>query len=218
MLRGPLSGLRRVLLFHSVSRLTACLALCLGAPAGLAGQTAAPEPAWTLRTRLFVSGDSYGSRPAGYKVYSGIGIEAGVDRRLAGHVTLAVTARTESREVDSIPSVGPSVREGSLEILPISLLLEVRPVMGHRLVPYFGAGTTLTVTWEKSGALDSLEIGPYLGLAAQAGLDFILSPAALLNLDVRWHRYRPSLESREARLARLDIDPLTLGIGVGFRF
>jgi hypothetical protein len=63
-------------------------ALCAAAPAARAAAllpgdaaAAAPRP-WTLRTRAVMSGSSTHSDPAGYKVYSGIGVEAAVAREL----------------------------------------------------------------------------------------------------------------------------------------
>lgn len=197
------------------------LGLLLGAfslPSNLNAQAlGSPTPRWIFRTRAFVAAGSHASKPAGYKAYSGLGLEIGLDRYLSRQFALAATLRTESREVDSIPAAGPRLRQGSLEFLPATLLLQWRP-RSRGLQPYFGAGAALTVAWEKTGILDSLDVAPAFGPALQAGLDIPLSPSALFNVDMRWHGQRSRVRLKGARLFRIDVDPLSLGLGVGFRF
>jgi outer membrane protein len=93
-----------------------------------------------------------------------------------------------------------------------------RPWAGRRVRPYAGAGLNLSIFWEKSGALDSMDLTPGVGLALRLGADFALSPATVLNVDVKWNRLVTDLEANGARVARLSISPLTLGVGWGFRF
>jgi outer membrane protein len=83
--------------------------------------------------------------------------------------------------------------------------------------PYVGAGVNLTLCWEKSGALDDTQLSPSVSPAVQLGLDVALSRLLALNVDVRWNLLRTDGMERGARLARLEIDPLTLGLGVAIR-
>ncbi|MEZ4411773.1 MAG: OmpW family outer membrane protein [Gemmatimonadales bacterium] len=188
---------------------------------GVIGTTQAQEataPNWTLFTRAFVAGGSYSSSPAGFESYSGIGLEIALQRQIGARWAAAFTLRTESREVDSVPSSGPSLRYGSVELLPMSLLVQYQPRVHGAWQPYLGLGATFTVAWEKSGVLDTLDVPPYLGPAVQAGVEFALAPAVLLNLDLRWNTDRLTFQSSGSDLAELKIDPMTIGFGVGFRF
>ena len=202
----------------------AALLTILGATAPLRRAAALPadetapiaQPTWTLRTRAFMSGSSTHSDPAGYKVYSGIGVEAGVARQLGRALALELTLRTESREVDVDSGTGTDTRLGSLELLPISLMVQYFPLTGA-FRPYVGAGVNLTVCWEKSGALDDTQVSPSVGPALQAGLDVALSQALFLNVDVRWNLLRMDLTAQATKVATLEIDPLTLGLGLGVR-
>ncbi|MGD8868912.1 MAG: OmpW family outer membrane protein [Gemmatimonadales bacterium] len=173
---------------------------------------------WTFRTNAIVTGNSDRSDPEGYKVYSSIGLQVGLDRALSRPLQLAITLATESREVDVAEETGPDTRLGSLELLPVNLLLQLRPRRGGRLHPYVGGGLNATFCWEKSGQLDSLDVAPSFGPALQLGLDLDLSSYILLNLDLRWNTLRPEITSAGAETVTLKIDPLTFGIGVGFRF
>jgi len=202
----------------------AALLAILGATAPLGRARALPadeaaamgDRAWTLRTRAVMSGSSTHSEPAGYKVYSGIGVEAGVARQLSRAFALELAMRTESREVDVDSGTGTDTRLGSLELLPISLMVQYSPLAGA-FRPYVGAGVNLTVCWEKSGALDDTQVSPSVGPAVQAGIDVALSSVLFLNLDVKWNLLRTDVSAQGTNVATLEIDPLTLGLGLGVR-
>jgi outer membrane protein len=188
-------------------------------PGGVAAQDRGLDsPRWTFTTRLVATGSSDESDPPGYKVYSAFTLEAALRRSLGRLLAAEATVRTESREVDSLVPGGEARRLGSLELLPVSLLLQFRVPTHGRVRPYLGAGVNLTVAWEKSGALDSVDMAGSVGPAVQLGADWALSPRALLNLDIRWNTLTADLDTGGSRLASLKVDPLTLGVGVGFRF
>ncbi len=105
---------------------TCLLLLCL--PPALTAQTTVKERnPWTLRLRAAISGSSYESDPAGYKIYSGIGLEGAVERGLGRVASLELAFRTKSREVLGPASAGGDERLGSLEMLPVTLLARWRP-------------------------------------------------------------------------------------------
>lgn len=72
--------------------------------------------------------------------------------------------------------------------------------------------------WEKTGALDSDDIAPTLGVALQLGVDFDLSPGGLVNLDLGWNTSEPDIEADGVRITTITINPFTISAGVGFRF
>lgn len=193
----------------------ALLFLLTGA-ANAAAQEGAPP--WTFTSRIVATGSSDESDPPGYKVFSAITLEAGLRRTLSRLLAAELTVRTESREVDSLFPAGEDRRLGSLELLPLNLLLQLRLPTHGSVHPYAGAGVNLTVAWEKSGALDSTDMAGSVGPAVQLGADFDLSSRALLNVELTWNRLRADLENGGVRLTRLKMDPLALGFGVGFRF
>jgi outer membrane protein len=198
------------------SALAAALLLC---PAyAQAQEPGTVGPHWTFVTRALVTGSSDESEPPGYQVYSTFALEAGLRRTFGRLLGAELTVRTESREVDSLVAAGENRRLGSLELLPIDLLAQVRFPTGGSVHPYAGAGVNLTFAWEKSGVLDSLDMASSVGAALQAGVDFDLSDSALLNVDLKWNSFTADLENAGAPVTSLNVDPLSLGIGVGFRF
>lgn len=70
----------------------------------------------------------------------------------------------------------------------------------------------------KAGALDSTELSPSLAPVVQLGADVRLAPRVVLNVDLKWTPWRTDLEADGVAVAHLQVDPLALGIGVGFRF
>jgi outer membrane protein len=194
---------------------------------GIAIPTARPAAAqapygrtapWTFTTRLLATGSSDESEPAGYQAFSAVTLEASLRRGISRVLGVEVTARTESREIDSLVPSGEDRRLGSLELLPLSLMLQFRPASHGAVHPYAGAGVNLTVAWEKSGVLDSLDMAGSVGPAVQAGADVGLSARTLLNVDLRWNTLTADLETAGTRLTRLKMNPLSLGVGLGFRF
>jgi outer membrane protein len=176
------------------------------------------ERRWVFITRALATGSSDHSEPAGYQIYSAFALEAGLRRTFSQLLAAELTVRTESREVDSLVPSGEDRRLGSLELLPLNLLLQFRPFREGRVRPYAGAGLNLTVAWEKSGTLDSTDMAGSVGPALQAGLDVDLASYVLLNIDLKWNSLTAKLENGGTPLTDIRMDPLALGLGVGFGF
>jgi outer membrane protein len=195
------------------------IARAADAPAGAATNAAggAADASWSLRARAVVSGGSAEPEPADFKAYSGIALEAAVRRALGPRWAGELSLHTASREIDHLNPGAEADRLGSLELLPATVALVFRPRTGGAFHPYAGAGVNLTVAWEKSGMLDSLDVSPHVGPAVQLGFDRDLGRNALLNVDVRWNTLRTKIANHGTRLARLETDPVTLGVGIGAR-
>lgn len=207
---------RLLMLLPSV--LVAALLLPLAAPPAVNAQAVVVGRAWTFTTRVLATGSSDRSEPAGYKAFSAITLEAALRRSFNRLLGAELTARTESREIDSLFPSGQDRRLGSLELLPVSVTLQWRPPSTGAVHPYAGAGVNVTVAWEKSGALDSVDMPGSVGPALQAGADFDVASETLLNVDLKWNTLTADLKNAGTRLTRLKVDPLSLGVGVGFRF
>ena len=204
-----------------LSLATLCLLLHAVPAAHLSAQATAgggPGP-WELRVRAVLSGSTDHSDPPGYTVYSGLGLEVAVARRLGDAFAVELSARTESREVTG-PEGSGDHRLGSMEMLPLGLTLAWRPRQagGGDFQPYLGAGVNLTHVWEKSGALDSTNPPPTFGPQVQLGADWAVAQRTALNLDVRWHTQTVEIRDLTTPTPSLPLDPLALGLGLTVRF
>jgi len=169
---------------------------------------------YRVKVRATLSGSSDASEPGTYGIYSGVALDVAFLRDLRPFA-LELSVRTESREVEG-PGPGPNL--GSLEMLPVGLALQWRPRSNgdDAFQPYVGLGVTSTITWEKSGALDSIDIPLHVGPTVQLGLDHRLFAGTSLNVDVRWGTLRVDLTELDPDAAEVKVDPLVLGVGLAF--
>jgi outer membrane protein W len=171
---------------------------------------------WALRLSVVASGASYESEPTGYKMYSGIALEAGVVRWVGEMLSLELSARTESREVNGPPLNGVPERLGSIELLPLNFIASWHPLARSRrtVQPVVGAGVNFTDIWEKSGALDSTESKPTWSPVVQGSTDVGLSNRTVLKLQVRWQLLTIDIQDFAPTAPSVSIDPLSIGVGV----
>ena len=57
-----------------------------------------------------------------------------------------------------------------------------------------------------------------VGLAVQAGFDVMLDPRWSINLDIKKLKMDTEVRSKGASVGKFKIDPLLIGVGVGYRF
>jgi outer membrane protein len=185
-------------------------------PAPIPAQTADHPSVWTFRTRAVLTGSSESSDPPGYVALSAFGLQVGVRRTLNTWLSSELTAAVESREVDFTDNTGNESSLGSLESVPLVLLMQAHPRVGGAVHPYLGGGVSVTLLWEKTGAFNSADIAPSIGPALNLGADLALSPSVLLNIDFEWNTWTANVDEAGTRIATLKIHPFSIGMGVGF--
>ncbi len=117
---------------------------------------------------------------------------------------------------------------GSVKHLPPTLTLQYHFNPTGTIRPYAGLG--LNYTRFSSVNLDA---GPVLGgsvplkidrssvgFAAQVGADFQIAPQWFLNVDVKYVTIDTDIfvKANGAKVTELDVDPLLIGVGIGYRF
>ncbi|WP_432380639.1 OmpW/AlkL family protein [Duganella sp. P38] len=108
---------------------------------------------------------------------------------------------------------------GSIKHLPPTLTVQYHFAPDATIRPYVGAGVNYT-TFSKVKLLDgaaSLEHDS-VGLALQAGVDFAIDKNWSINLDVKKVQIRSDVLIGGAKASRVKVDPVLLGVGVGYRF
>ncbi len=175
---------------------------------------------WTIKTSFVLSGSSDNSDPDGYKVYSALSVEPAVVRRLSKTLAIELSVRTESHEVDAIDFSGANIYVplGSIELLPVNFLLIYHIPITSSIHPYAGAGLNSTFCWEKSGWLNSTDLTPSFGPAIHLGMDVNLSSNMFFNFNLGWNKLQTEIEDWGFENVTLNIDPLSLKLGVGFNF
>lgn len=108
---------------------------------------------------------------------------------------------------------------GTFKHLPPSLLLQYHFTNSTPFKPYLGAGVNYTrissVKLLNGGA--DLENDSF-GLAVQAGIDYAIDKNWSLNFDVKKVQIRSDVFIGGAKASRVKVDPVLIGVGVGYRF
>ena len=108
---------------------------------------------------------------------------------------------------------------GSLKHLPPTLTLQYHFNQVSGIKPYVGAG----VNYTRFSSVDLLGGGADLkrnsyGLAFQAGVDFPLSKNLYLNVDVKKVYIKTDVIASGSNIGTFKVDPVLLGVGLGWRF
>jgi outer membrane protein len=108
---------------------------------------------------------------------------------------------------------------GSFKHLPPTLTAQYHFLPGATINPYVGAGVNYTLLSKVNllGGAASLEHDS-VGLALQAGVDFKLDKNFSINLDVKKVQIRSDVNIGGSRASDVKVDPLLIGVGVGYRF
>ena len=108
---------------------------------------------------------------------------------------------------------------GTFKHLPPTLLAQYHFVLDAPIKPYIGAGVNYT-TLSKVDLLSGkagLEHDSF-GFALQAGVDYAIDKKWSLNVDVKKVQIRSDVFIGGAKASAVKVDPLLIGVGVGYRF
>lgn len=113
---------------------------------------------------------------------------------------------------------------GTFKHLPPVLSAQYHFTRFGAFKPYLGAGINYTrisnveftpaVQAALSPSLDKSSVG----FSVQAGLDYALSPKLSLNFDIKKMQLRTDVKSAGTTVGELKIDPVLIGVGLGYRF
>lgn len=112
---------------------------------------------------------------------------------------------------------------GSTRQLPPTLTLKWHPSIG-RIAPYIGVGVNWTIFYDEKITDDAAVLGldDSLGVAAQAGFDWVFGNNWLVNLDVRYIQIETDAivgsEDGVESVGTIDINPWVYGINFGYKF
>jgi outer membrane protein len=115
-------------------------------------------------------------------------------------------------------ALGTNVDLGTVDHLPPTLTVKYYPLTGA-VRPYLGGGLNFTLFTDDDlldGALDIKKTS--FGPALQAGIDFSLNGNWSLSLDAKKVWISTEVSMGSTKLTTVHVDPLILGVGVGYRF
>ncbi|MBO9432668.1 OmpW family protein [Ruegeria sp. R13_0] len=108
------------------------------------------------------------------------------------------------------------VETSSVKHLPPTLSLNYHFPTNSAWKPYVGAGLNYTIFFDES--LDGLEIDNSFGVSLQAGLDYMVSDAGAIRLNVRWFDIDSDVKLNGSDIGTAEIDPYLIGVSYVHRF
>ncbi|MBS1160676.1 MAG: hypothetical protein H6R15_3095 [Proteobacteria bacterium] len=112
------------------------------------------------------------------------------------------------------------VERGKIKALPPSLLVQYHFTELGAFKPYVGAGLNYTIFTSRNNILSgaaSVDSSSF-GLVGQLGFDYALTKNWLLNLDVKYIQMDTDVKVGGNKVGKLELNPVTAGVGVGYRF
>ncbi|WP_263768789.1 OmpW/AlkL family protein [Propionivibrio soli] len=141
-------------------------------------------------------------------------------KNLAAELILTYPQKHKVKVTDS--AIG-AFKAGTFYHLPPTLNLQWHFNPDGDFRPYVGAGVNYTLISKEDLSVPGVT-GLHLendswGGSIQAGFDYRISKSVFLNLDVKKVQIRSDLTNDAGvRVSRVKIDPLLVGIGIGYRF
>ncbi len=140
-----------------------------------------------------------------------------------------IAATTKHRASGVTGTTGGIGRLASTRVLPPTLTAQYHFAPTGKVRPYIGAGLNYTLFFDEKAAKGleaavgrtSVSMKDSFGWAGQAGVDVDINPRMFLNLDVKYIDIDTTARLNTGgaiNTARVSIDPIVAGIGIGFRF
>ncbi len=166
-----------------------------------------------VRARAVYIAPNAKSSPVALDVKDDAVAEVDVSYYFTPNVAAELVLATAGQEV-----MANGVSLGTVNHLPPTLAIQYHFGPNSILRPYLGGGVNYTRFYAKSGGLDALDLGDSFGWALQAGTDIELAPRTVLNLDAKYVKLDTDVMSGGVQAYHLDINPVLIGVGLGYRF
>jgi outer membrane protein len=167
----------------------------------------------------------------GVSVNNSIMPEVDITYMVDDHVGLELIAATTKHHASGkTGTTGGIGKLASTWVLPPTLTLQYHFAPQAKVRPYVGAGVNYTMFYSEkpSAGLETavgqtdVKMKSSFGWAAQAGIDFDINEKMFLNLDVKYididTTARLATTAIGTQRVRISLDPVVVGVGVGFRF
>ena len=111
-------------------------------------------------------------------------------------------------------------KAGTISALPPSLLLQYHFTDMGALKPYVGVGLNYTMFYKKNNILDGAASvsNSSVGAVGQIGFDYMLDKNWGLNVDLKYIQMSTNVYVQDQKVGKVNLNPLTVGVGVSYRF
>jgi len=175
--------------------------------ARLRGAAVVPDPSATIT----ISGANIGGVT---KVSDSFIPEADLTYFITDNIAVEAIAAVTKHTVRN--SVAGTV--SSVWLLPPTITAQYHFDPNGPIRPYVGAGVNYTNISSVNLPLGLTLDHHSFGLALQAGADFRIDKNWSINLDIKKVQIRSDVTTGGVKVSRVKVDPLLIGLGVGYRF
>ncbi len=150
------------------------------------------------------------------------------------HIAVELILGTTKHDVNTVASdlapIGGGITDvdlGSVRLLPPTLTAQYHFYPTESIKPYVGAGINYTLFYDvdPGKVVKDVEYENAFGFAFQVGSDFFFNDNFFVNLDAKYIMLKTDVTVNASNLApdlsipaEVTINPLLLGIGIGYRF
>jgi outer membrane protein len=183
----------------------------------VAGQVAAQESPWLVRARVvhldMANKDSTGlNLTVDNKVIPEVDVSYFFNKNVAAELILTVPQQ------QTVSASGADI--GNFKHLPPTLTLQYHFTNFNGYKPYVGAGVNYTKVNQVNLVTGHKLDGDSLGAALQVGVDVPLTKQVSLNFDVKKVYLQTGVYdgTTGVKAGTLKLDPVLVGVGLGYRF
>lgn len=177
------------------------------------GSVAAQESPWLVRARAVHLNMANDSTIAGLTVNDKTIGEVDVSYFFSKNIAAELILTLPQKQAVSLNG-----DFGSFKHLPPTLTLQYHFTDFKDFKPYVGAGLNYTkITGDHLSPGYNLD-GHSFGAAIQAGVDVPLTKQLSLNFDVKKVNIKTDVYQNGSKAGTLKLDPVLVGVGVGYRF
>ena len=165
------------------------------------------------------------------KVNNSVMPEVDITHMVSNNVGLELIAATTKHNASGTSgTTGGIGKLASTWVLPPTLTVQYHFAPEAKVRPYVGAGVNYTMFYSEkpSAGLEAavgqtdVNLKDSFGWAAQAGVDIDLNEKMFLNFDVKYididTTARLATTAIGTQRVKISLDPIVIGVGVGFRF
>lgn len=135
------------------------------------------------------------------------------------HIATELILATSRHTVTATGTAIGTIPLGHVSLLPPTLTVQYHFLPTHKVDPYLGAGLNYTFFYDaKARTVNSIHYKDHIGYALQAGADININSRWVLNVDLKKIFLKTKVTtSGPAVHTTADIDPLIIGVGIGYR-
>ena len=192
----------------------------------LSSSEAADSEDWLIRARaLAIQTTADGSsNEMGGSVKTGDDVipEIDITYYLADNISVETMLGVAEYNVQLENSALGNMDVGTVKKLPATITIKYHLNQIGGIIPYFGAGASYTVFFDEEVGRDinNIDYSNEFGFVMQIGADYEIAENTYFNIDVKKFIIDADMRMNNQAINAnsVDINPLMIGIGVGYRF